>query len=191
MARPQGGQAQKNEAIIFPGRTGAGFLHFTPKTTGIMATETERKFLVQRDKLWLLPAEKGIPILQGYLHSHEDMSIRVRMAGKQAFLTIKGKSRGLSRPEFEYEIPAADAVEMLRMCGEKVEKIRYKIPLDDFCWEVDVFSGANEGLMLAEIELASEDQAFPRPDWLGEEVSFDSRYQNACLAKNPFSRWQQ
>lgn len=156
-----------------------------------MPTETERRFLVQRDKLRLPPAQEGIAILQGYLHSREDLSIRVRMAGEQAFLTIKGKSSGLSRPEFEYEIPAVDAEELLHLCGEKVEKIRYKIPMDAFCWEVDVFGGANEGLILAEIELESEEQVFPRPDWLGEEVSFDSRYQNACLAKNPFSRWQQ
>ena len=156
-----------------------------------MPTETERKFLVQHDKLRLPPASEGIAILQGYLHSREDLSIRVRMAGKQAFLTIKGKSSGLSRPEFEYEITAADAEELLHLCGEKVEKIRYKIPMDAFCWEVDVFGGANEGLILAEIELESEEQVFPRPDWLGDEVSFDSRYQNACLAKNPFTRWQQ
>jgi adenylate cyclase len=154
-----------------------------------MATETERKFLVQTELLKLPPMQQGIPILQGYLHSREEMSIRVRLAGHKAFLTIKGKSMGLSRPEFEYEIPVSDAREMMRLCTEKVEKIRYKIPMEDFCWEVDVFGAANEGLVLAEIELTSEEQTFPRPDWLGEEVSFDSRYQNACLAKIPFSRW--
>lgn len=154
-----------------------------------MPTETERKFLVLNHKLPQLPPKDGIRMLQGYLHSREDMSIRVRLAGPGAFLTIKGKSSGLSRPEFEYKIPVEDAAELLAMCGEKVEKTRFKIPLNGFCWEIDVFGGANEGLILAEIELSSEDQPFPRPDWLGEEVSFDKRYQNACLAKNPFCSW--
>ena len=154
-----------------------------------MPTETERKFLVKQELWQLAQPEKGQVILQGYLHSREDLSIRVRLKGNKGYLTIKGKATGLSRPEFEYEIPRADAEEMLQLCNEKVEKIRYRIPMENFCWEVDVFSGANEGLILAEIELQTEDQSFPRPDWLGEEVSFDSRYQNACLAKNPFRSW--
>jgi adenylate cyclase len=154
-----------------------------------MATETERKFLVKTDLIKLPSLQQGIPILQGYLHSQEDRSIRVRLAGQKAFLTIKGKSSGLSRPEFEYEIPVSDAREMMQLCSGKVEKTRYKIPMEGFCWEVDVFAGMNEGLVLAEIELESEDLVFPRPEWLGEEVSFDSRYQNACLAKNPFTLW--
>ncbi len=154
-----------------------------------MATETERKFLVKTELMKLPSLQQGIPILQGYLHSQEDRSIRVRLAGQKAFLTIKGKSSGLSRPEFEYEIPVSDAREMMQLCSGKVEKTRYKIPMEGFCWEVDVFAGMNEGLVLAEIELESEDQVFPRPEWLGEEVSFDSRYQNACLAKNPFTLW--
>ncbi len=154
-----------------------------------MATETERKFLVKTELMKLPSLQQGIPILQGYLHSQEDRSIRVRLAGQKAFLTIKGKSSGLSRPEFEYEIPVSDAREMMQLCSGKVEKTRYKIPMEGFCWEVDVFAGMNEGLVLAEIELESEDQVFPRPEWLGKEVSFDSRYQNACLAKNPFMLW--
>ena len=116
--------------------------------------------------------------------------MRVRLAGEQAFLTIKGVSVGASRAEFEYEIPATEAEQLLRLSdGPIIEKIRRVIELEDATWEVDEFLGENAGLVVAEIELQSEDQAFAQPEWLGEEVTHDSRYFNSSLATNPFGRW--
>jgi len=152
-----------------------------------MATEIERKFLL-RDTGFLqgLPGER---ICQGYLSDAVDATVRVRLVGNQGFLTIKGRSHGISRSEFEYPIPATDA-EQLAMCGaSRIDKTRYRIPHGGHLWEVDVFSGANEGLVVAEIELASEEEVFARPDWLGEEVSHDSRYFNSQLSRQPFSGW--
>ncbi len=153
-----------------------------------MATEIERKFLL-RDTGFLqgLPGER---ICQGYLSDAVDATVRVRLVGNQGFLTIKGRSHGISRSEFEYPIPATDAEQLLAMCGaSRIDKTRYRIPHGGHLWEVDVFSGANEGLVVAEIELASEEEVFARPDWLGEEVSHDSRYFNSQLSRQPFSGW--
>lgn len=153
-----------------------------------MATEIERKFLL-RDTGFLqgLPGER---ICQGYLSDAVDATVRVRLVGNQGFLTIKGRSHGISRSEFEYPIPATDAEQLLAMCGaSRIDKTRYRIPHGRHLWEVDVFSGANEGLVVAEIELASEEEVFARPDWLGEEVSHDSRYFNSQLSRQPFSGW--
>ena len=153
-----------------------------------MATEIERKFLL-RDTGFLqgLPGER---ICQGYLSDAVDATVRVRLVGNQGFLTIKGRSHGISRSEFEYPIPATDAEQLLAMCGaSRIDKTRYRIPHGGHLWEVDVFSGANEGLVVAEIELASEAGVFARPDWLGEEVSHDSRYFNSQLSRQPFSGW--
>jgi len=153
-----------------------------------MATEIERKFLL-RDTGFLqgLPGER---ICQGYLSDAVDATVRVRLVGNQGFLTIKGRSHGISRSEFEYPIPATDAEQLLAMCcASRIDKTRYRIPHGRHLWEVDVFSGANEGLVVAEIELASEEEVFARPDWLGEEVSHDSRYFNSQLSRQPFSGW--
>ena len=153
-----------------------------------MGIEIERKFLV-KDASWKAAADQGRVCRQGYLLSDGGMTLRVRLIGENAFLTIKGPSRGISRQEFEYEIPSADAEALLELCEHHVEKVRYLISYAGSVWELDVFAGANEGLVLAEIELESEEQKISRPEWVGEEVSGDPRYYNACLAKHPFTGW--
>ncbi len=153
-----------------------------------MATETERKFLVDPGK-WT-PCVKGTQLKQAYLSLAPNPTVRIRIAEDKAFLTIKGRSETISRPEFEYEIPVADASEMLKLAiSEPVEKIRYEVMHQGCLWEVDVFSGKNNGLILAEIELESEDQNFTIPDWILEEVSYDGRYYNSFLSGCPFSEW--
>jgi adenylate cyclase len=152
-----------------------------------MGTEIERKFLVTGSD-WRQAT--GTHYSQGYLNRDKERVVRVRIAGEKAFLTIKGKSVGASRAEFEYEIPVADAQQLLKLCdGPLVEKIRRVITHDGNKWEVDEFLGENAGLVVAEIELRSEDQAFTRPDWLGTEVTDDSRYYNSSLSALPFSKW--
>jgi adenylate cyclase len=128
---------------------------------------------------------------QGYLNRDKDRTVRVRLAGDLAFLTIKGRSVGASRAEFEYAIPLADGRALLNLCERPlVEKIRRVIPHEGSAWDVDEFLGDNAGLVVAEIELQSEDQVFARPEWLGEEVTQDSRYFNSNLSLNPFSHWK-
>lgn len=153
-----------------------------------MGVEIERKFLVKSDA-WRAAADAGRRCIQGYLISQGKKVLRVRHIGERAFLTIKGPKQGISRVEFEYEIPVSDAEELLAMCDRRIEKTRYLVSFAGMIWEVDCFSGANEGLTLAEIELETEDQRFERPSWLGEEVSADPRYHNARLARHPFSTW--
>ena len=153
-----------------------------------MATEIERKFLL-RDT-GFLQSLSGERICQGYLSDAVDATVRVRLVGDQGFLTIKGRSQGISRSEFEYPIPAADAAQLLAMCSAgRIDKTRYRVPHGDHLWEVDVFAGANQGLVIAEVELASEDEPFSRPDWLGKEVSDDPRYFNSQLSRHPFCDW--
>jgi adenylate cyclase len=153
-----------------------------------MALEIERKFLV-RDCSWRGDSP-GVPLAQGYLAQHNGKTVRVRIAGNEAFLTIKGASLGLSRLEFEYPIPVADAREMLTLCeGGLIDKTRHCIPHGDHLWEIDVFHGENEGLIVAEIELDHPEEAFQRPSWLGAEVSHDLRYSNVQLTRNPFRSW--
>ena len=153
-----------------------------------MGLEIERKFLVDHSK-WT-PTGEGIVLLQAYLSLDPNPTVRIRIAGEEAYITIKGRSESISRPEFEYEIPVSDARELQKMAiSNPVEKIRYEIMHKGFLWEVDVFTGKNEGLILAEIELESEDQEFSRPDWLLEEVSDDKRYYNSFLSGCPFSEW--
>ncbi len=152
--------------------------------------ETERKFLVNKEAWTHCLKPEGERYLQGYLCIDETKSIRVRIAGERGVLTIKGAVRGISRDEFEYPIPAGEATELLRLFAVGlVEKIRFKIPLGSFIWEVDVFYGSNEGLIVAEIELGGEDDDFERPEWLGGEVTGDPRYQNSSLALRPFLSW--
>ncbi|MDD2306297.1 MAG: CYTH domain-containing protein [Prolixibacteraceae bacterium] len=153
-----------------------------------MPLEIERKFLVDTRK-WN-PTDKGTRLVQAYLSIDPNPTVRVRIAGKKAFLTIKGRSETISRPEYEYQIPVDEAQEMMNLAiSNPVEKIRYKIMHEGFLWEVDVFSGKNEGLVIAELELESGNQAFPRPDWLLAEVSGDRRYYNSFLSEHPFLEW--
>lgn len=153
-----------------------------------MGIEIERKFLVN-GAAWRQGV--GVRFSQGYLNRDKERTVRVRLAGEKAFLTIKGISVGASRAEFEYEIPVADAVQLLKFSdGPVIEKIRRVIQLEGATWEVDEFLGENAGLVVAEIELQSEDQAFAKPEWLGEEVTHDARYFNSSLATHPFTRWR-
>lgn len=152
-----------------------------------MALEIERKFLVEGD--FIDQAEERLVIIQGYLSLDKERTVRVRIQNERAFLTIKGKSNasGLSRYEWEKEVDQSEAKELLKLAiGSSIEKIRYCIPVGNHVFEVDVFSGENEGLVLAEVELQSESEAFEKPDWLGKEVSGDPRYYNANLILNPF-----
>lgn len=154
-----------------------------------MGIEIERKFLVASDG-WRQGASQQTRFSQGYLSRDPARTVRVRIAGEQAFLTIKGKTQGASRAEFEYAIPAADAQQLLAISdGPVVEKIRHLCVVGGMTWEVDEFLGANAGLVVAEIELQSEDQPFAHPAWLGAEVTGDGRYVNANLAVKPFSSW--
>ena len=155
-----------------------------------MAKEIERKFLVNGDA-WRALA-KGTTYRQGYLNSAKERTVRVRTAEDKAFLTIKGLTLGATRAEYEYAIPFDEGKAMLDALAEKplIEKKRYKIPAGDLTWEIDEFLGENAGLIVAEVELKSEDQAFDRPAWLGDEVTGDTRYYNANLIKKPFTRWR-
>jgi CYTH domain-containing protein len=154
-----------------------------------MAREIERKFLVVGED-WRGLAD-GTVYRQGYLSTVAERTVRVRVAGDRAFLTIKGLSVGAVRAEYEYGIPVPDADEMLDGLCEKpiVEKTRYRIPFEGWVWEVDEFAGVNAGLIVAEIELDSEAREFVRPDWVGDEVTGDARYFNANLIASPFSTW--
>lgn len=155
-----------------------------------MGTEIERKFLLRNDT-WKTGAD-GIVYSQGYLCSDQKRTVRVRIAGDKGVLTIKGKSTGFTRTEYEYPIPVQDATHMLEtLCDDNpVEKKRYTIPYKGFTWEVDEFYGLNQGLVVAEIELTSEDQEFELPDWVGKEVTGELRYYNSQLSKHPFSTWE-
>jgi adenylate cyclase len=153
-----------------------------------MAVEIERKFLVDTRK-WA-PADQGTRIIQAYLGLFPSPTVRIRIAGDKAYLTIKGRSETIAHPEFEYEIPARDATEMLTLAiSEPVEKTRYKIPHQGFLWEVDLFEGKNKGLVMAEIELENELQDFPLPDWIVREVTGDERFYNSYLSVHPFQEW--
>ncbi|KAB8057227.1 CYTH domain-containing protein [Janthinobacterium sp. FT14W] len=154
-----------------------------------MGIEIERKFLLQGDAWRGLG--QAVLLRQGYLSSARERVVRVRIEGGQAMLTIKGANVGATRGEWEYPIPLADATELLDgLCEQPlIEKYRHRIEHAGMVWEVDEFLGANAGLVVAEIELASEDQPFGKPDWVGAEVSGDARYYNANLIRHPFSQW--
>ncbi|WP_036292969.1 CYTH domain-containing protein [Methylosinus sp. PW1] len=154
-----------------------------------MGVEIERKFLVTRE-LWR-PRNDGVAFRQGYLSRAEDRVVRVRIAGGAAFLTIKGRTSNVTRSEFEYPVPVEDAQIMLdRLCERPlIEKTRYEEVFGGHIWTVDVFLGENDGLIIAEIELGSEEESFDRPGWLGREVSGDPRYFNSELSKRPFGYW--
>ncbi len=154
-----------------------------------MGKEIERKFLVKGDA-WRALAQ-GTMYRQGYLNSAKERTVRVRTVGDKAFLTIKGITVGATRAEYEYEIPFDDCNALLDNLAEKpiIEKKRCKIPMNDLVWEVDEFFGDNQGLIVAEVELQSEDQKIDKPDWVGDEVSGDPRYFNSNLIKHPFTKW--
>ena len=154
-----------------------------------MGTEIERKFLVIGED-WKEQGQ-GARLRQGYICSDPGRIVRVRIEGERAMLTLKGKTVGISRGEWECPIPVEDAQELLDGLCEKplIDKIRYRVPFGGFIWEVDEFFGENAGLVVAEIELESETQEFVKPDWIGQEVSEDRRYANANLFKHPFQRW--
>jgi len=154
-----------------------------------MGVEIERKFLLQGDAWRGLG--QAVLLRQGYLSSARERVVRVRIEGEQAMLTIKGANVGATRGEWEYPIPLADAVELLDgLCEQPlIEKYRHRIEHAGMVWEVDEFLGVNAGLLVAEIELASEDQPFEKPEWIGAEVSGDARYYNANLIRHPFSHW--
>ena len=154
-----------------------------------MAQEVERKFLVKNNS-WPRSGG-GTHYRQGYLSTVKERTVRVRTAGSRGFITVKGINVGATRSEYEYEIPLADANEMLdRLCERPlIEKTRYRVPFGRLIWEVDVFDGENRGLITAEVELKSEDQAVSIPEWVGQEVTGDTRYFNANLVAHPFSKW--
>ena len=154
-----------------------------------MAIEIERKFLVKGDR-WREQAT-GTVYRQGYIGTNSGTTVRVRLAGDRGYITIKGKSVGISRAEYEYPIPAEDAREMLdNLCDRPlIEKTRYKIELSGLTWEIDEFAGENQGLIVAEVEITDENQTVELPEWIEREVSDDSRYFNANLAKHPFKQW--
>lgn len=155
-----------------------------------MAKEIERKFLVKSLE-WKEQTE-GILYRQGYLNSLKERTVRIRTINEKAFIAIKGITVGFSRLEFEYEIPFADAKQMLDELVEKpiIEKYRYKLKQGDLMWEIDEFLGENEGLIVAEVELKDAQQTFVKPAWLGEEVSSDPRYFNSNLVLNPYKNWR-
>jgi len=153
-----------------------------------MGIEIERKFLV-RDRS-VIEGSTGVPYRQGYLSTDPERTVRVRRGGGHAYLTIKGLTEGATRAEFEYEIPIADADHLLALCeGPIIEKTRHRIDHAGLTWEIDVFSGQNAGLVLAEVELPSADTAVEIPDWVGDEVTSDPRYYNANLVGHPYSDW--
>ena len=167
-----------------PCRVGSG------EWENFMGTEIERKFLVIGDEWRSLGP--GTAYSQGYLASDSRRTVRVRIAGEQGFITIKGATEGISRAEFEYEIPVEDARELLEnLCDRPfIQKMRYKIQYGGLLWEVDEFAGENQDLILAEVELSDAAQAIALPPWIGAEVSHDSRYYNSNLVKFPYSQWQ-
>lgn len=157
-----------------------------------MAVEIERKFLVTNDG-WRAAVKKSGYYRQGYLANMSgNASVRVRIADDHANLNIKSMTLGVTRQEYEYEIPLQDAREMLdNLCiGPVIEKTRHLVDHGDHTWEIDVFNGDNDGLIVAEIELSSEDESFELPAWAGKEVSDDKRYYNVCLAQHPYKEWK-
>ena len=155
-----------------------------------MPIEIERKFLVN-DKWKNIDKGEGVLYEQGYLMMEPGKTIRVRLAGEKGFLTIKGKTTGLSRPEFEYEIPQPEAKELLNhFCLSKILKRRYEIQHEGHLWEVDEFLGDNQGLIVAEIELRDEHESFALPEWIGQEVSHEKKYTNASLSIHPYKDWK-
>ncbi|WP_047394325.1 CYTH domain-containing protein [Chitinibacter sp. ZOR0017] len=153
-----------------------------------MAVEIERKFLLANAD-WREQVQQSTRIAQGYLNDAPARTVRVRVKGEAAFLTIKGQTDGISRLEFEYPIPLADALELLKLCPNVLDKTRHLVNLDGHTFEIDEFHGQNAGLIVAELELPSADARYPQPAWLGAEVSGDPRYFNSALSTHPYCNW--
>lgn len=173
-------------------RSGASPIHRPPSLTcAFMATEIERKFLLNGDG-WRRQVQKSIPMRHGYLAPlGGPASVRVRVEGPVGKLNVKAAKVGMSRAEYEYEIPAVEAEEMLAtLCSGLILKTRHYVPLGQHLWEIDVFEGDNAPLVVAEIELGSEDEVFERPDWLGIEITDDRRYYNHTLSVTPYKTWE-
>ena len=154
-----------------------------------MPYEIERKFLL-RNEAWRAAADGGTRLRQGYLSDAPARTVRVRIRGERGYLTIKGQNVGTKRPEFEYAIPLADAEALLDLClAPLVEKTRYEVRHGAHLWEIDVFEGANAGLVVAEVELTDEAEAVALPEWIGTAVSDDARYYNSNLIARPFTSW--
>ena len=156
-----------------------------------MGVEIERKFLVKNDD-WKIHAVKNLKIAQGYLSTDPARTVRIRVAGSDSLITIKGApiAGSIATPEFEYPIPSQDADTLLPLClPGSIQKTRYFVPMDGTQWVIDVFEGDNTGLVIAEIELNTEDDDFFKPDWLGSEVTHDPRYKNSTLAQKPYKDW--
>ncbi len=155
-----------------------------------MALEIERKFLVDHEAWEKIEKPVGVPLRQGYMVMDAQKAIRIRLTQDKGFITIKGETKGSVRNEFDYAIPKEDAIQLLDIfCPWEVSKRRYLLSFEGKTWEVDVFEGKNSGLIVAEIELKSADEIFEKPGWIGEEVTDDARYYNACLAEHPYSEW--
>jgi adenylate cyclase len=154
-----------------------------------MALEIERKFKVANAG-WQDSVTRSTCLRQGYLSTKPEATVRVRLENGVGTLTIKSKTRGISRSEFEYDIPNSEATQLLQLCeGPLIEKIRHLVIIGEHTWEIDEFSGDNQGLIIAEIELSSEDESFKKPGWLGKEVSHDARYYNSSLVIHPYNQW--
>jgi len=155
-----------------------------------MAKEIERKFLVDPEKL--PPLKNPHTIKQGYIPGSLTATVRIRISDDDAYLTIKGRATGLTRSEFEYPIPLPDAQEMLEeLCnGDVIKKKRYLFPYEGHLWEIDIFEGSNEGLIIAEIELSDENETFTKPEWITKEVSYDPKYRNSNLITYPYVEWK-
>ena len=155
-----------------------------------MGTEIERKFLVKGDA-WCAGVVERSVLRQGYLAAQNGNTVRIRMAGDKAWLTIKGPAEGSRRAEFEYAVPADDALALLALCGTRVvDKIRSRVPIGGHIWEVDEYAGLNAGLVTAEVELDAECDEVRLPPWLGTEVTGDRRFDNASLSARPFGTWE-
>ncbi|HHX2504400.1 CYTH domain-containing protein [Neisseria mucosa] len=154
-----------------------------------MTVEIERRFLLADDS-WREASGEPLVLQQGYLSVEKERTIRVRIIGSQAWLTLKGYISDMTRSEFEYEIPLAHAQAMMAdMCPFKMEKYRYRVEFEGFVYEIDEYFGDNAPLIVAEIELPSEDTEFPKPSWLGKEITSDGKFTNAYLSKHPYSSW--
>ncbi len=153
--------------------------------------EIERKFLIDTD-VYKIEVQKSTRIVQAYLNSTPERTVRVRIKGEKAFLTIKGKGNdsGTTRFEWEKEIPVSEAEQLLPLCEPGlIEKVRHEIPIGKHTYEIDEFHGVNEGLVVAEIELQSEEETFEKPSWLAKEVTGDHHYYNSFIAKHPYNTW--
>ncbi|MGB0868882.1 MAG: CYTH domain-containing protein [Flavobacteriales bacterium] len=156
-----------------------------------MAIEIERKFLINKHLWEKAKKPKGEKIMQAYLSSSPESTVRVRSKGNKGYLTVKGKSTGISRVEYEYEIPISDVKKMINTLNLScIEKIRYEIKIGNHIWEIDEFHGENSGLIVAEIELSNESELFEKPIWILDEVSDDIKYYNSQLLKHPFKQWK-